>query len=262
MSDSILLERQDQIATIILNRPERRNAINTAMWTRLIELARELDADDSVRVIILRGAGNTAFSAGADISEFETSRNNSTNAKKYAEKFDGALDAVASIGKPTLSMIRGFCVGGGLELASCTDIRIAADDSKFGVPIAHLGLLVGYHEMRRLVALVGPGVVMDLLLTARIVGTTDALRVGLVTQVVPAAELESTTYALAKKMCGLAPLAARWHKQILQTVLTNPGLQNLTPEQQALPYVCYDTQDFAEGRQAFIEKRTPNFQGK
>jgi enoyl-CoA hydratase len=261
MSDFILTERQGQIATVILNRPENRNAINAQMWQELMQLAATLDADDTIRVIVFRGAGDNAFSAGADIREFETVRNNSTNARKYAESFDGAQDAVAAIGKPTISLIRGFCVGGGLELASATDIRICSEDSRFGVPIAQLGILVGYHEMRRLVNLVGPGVAMDILLSARLIGAADALRVGLVSQVVPGAEVEKAVYELAQRMCGLAPLSARWHKQILQTVLTNPSLNGLTAEQEALPFGCFDTQDFNEGRRAFVAKRAPQFQG-
>jgi len=261
VTDPILLERQGQIATVILNRPEHRNAINSQMWAQLIDLAHTLDADESVRVVVFRGAGDNAFSAGADIHEFDTARNNSTNAREYARKFDGALDAVAAIGKPTISLIRGFCVGGGLELATATDLRISSDDARFGVPIGQLGILVGYREMRRLVQLVGPGVAMDLLLTARLVGAADALRVGLITEMVSAAEVESVVYERAKRICNLAPLSARWHKQILQTVLTNPALTDLTPEQEALPYACFDTQDFSEGRQAFIAKRAPQFRG-
>lgn len=262
MSDSILLERQGQIATIILNRPQQHNAIQFQMWTMLREMAPALDADPDVRVVVLRGAGEKAFSTGADIREFETRRNNSTQAREYAENFEGAMDAVAAIGKPTLSMIRGFCVGGGLELATATDLRIAGDDARFGVPIAQLGILVGYKEMRRLVALAGAGPAMDLLLSARLIGAAEALRTGLVTEVVPASQVEAHTYALANKMCSLAPLSARWHKQILQTVLNNPGLENLTPEEEALPFACFDTQDFAEGRSAFVAKRAPQFQGR
>ena len=262
MTDPILLAYDGPIATVTLNRPGQRNAINLAMWARLTEIALTLDADPQVRVIVLRGAGDNAFSAGADISEFETQRSNPTQAAAYARVFDGALDAVAAIGKPTLSLIRGFCVGGGLELASATDLRLAAADSRFGVPIAQLGLLVGYKEMRRLVALVGPGAAMNLLLTARLIDSAEALRLGLVTEVISPAEVERATYDLARRLCGLAPLAARWHKQILQTVLTNPSLSGLSPEAEALPYVCFGTADFAEGRRAFLEKRPPQFEGR
>lgn len=262
MSEPILIERTGQIATVILNRPHQRNAITLAMWLQLKEIAHELDADADVRVVIFRGAGEEAFSAGADIAEFESVRSNSARAREYAEAMDSSTDAIAAIGKPTLSLIRGFCVGGGLELTTATDLRIAGDDSRFGVPIARLGILVGYKEMRRLVTLVGPGPTMDLLLTARLIDSATALRLGLVSEVVPNAEVEDRTYRLAQKMCELAPLSARWHKQILQTVLTNPALSHLSPSEEALPFACFDTTDFQEGRRAFLEKRSPQFEGK
>jgi enoyl-CoA hydratase/carnithine racemase len=261
MTETILLERGDGVATVTLNRPRQRNAINLAMWTRLTEIAHELDADPQVRVVIIRGAGESAFSAGADIAEFETVRGTARQAAQYAAMFDGALDAIAAIGKPTLSLIRGFCVGGGLELASATDLRLAADDARFGVPIAQLGILVGYKEMQRLVALVGPAPALDLLLTARLISAADALRLGLVTEVLPPDQVEQAGYTLARRLCGLAPLSARWHKQILRTVLAKPDLSGLTDEERALPYACFDTEDFQEGRRAFLEKRPPNFKG-
>ena len=261
MNESILVERDGPIATIIFNRPAQRNAITYEMWGQLGRLAPELDADPAVRAVIFRGAGEAAFSAGADIGEFEARRSNSTLARDYAARFDGALDAVAAIGKPTISLIRGFCVGGGLELATATDLRLAADDARFGVPIAQLGILVGYKEMRRLVALVGPGAAMDMLLTARMLDAQQALRLGLVSELATAQAVDGRAYELAARVAGLAPLSTRWHKQILQTVLANPGLAGLSPEAEALPFACFDTDDFQEGRRAFLEKRRPNFEG-
>ncbi len=261
MSEPILLERDGPIATVMLNRPQQRNAINRAMWIRLQELAYELDADPEVRVVIFRGAGDKAFSAGADISEFETYRSNSSQARAYGVVMDSATDAIEALGKPTISLIRGFCVGGGLELATGTDLRIATEDARFGVPIAQLNVLVGYKEMRRLVRLVGPAPTMNLLLTARLIDSAEALRIGLISEIIPAAEIESRVYDLARRMATLAPLAARWHKQILQTVLANPSLSKLSPAEEALPFASFDTADFQEGRRAFLEKRPPRFVG-
>ncbi|HEY7676988.1 MAG TPA: enoyl-CoA hydratase-related protein [Candidatus Methylomirabilis sp.] len=257
----VLVDRKGAVATVVFNRPAQRNAFNFAMYHEIHRLAGDLEADRSVRVVVFRGAGTEAFAAGADIAEFETHRSTSAQARRYAAAFEGAMDAVEALGKPTIAMIAGACVGGGLEFATCMDLRIAADNSRFGVPIAKLGLLVGYKEMRRLVRLVGPAVAMDLLHTARLADAAEAHRVGLVGRVVPLADLEGTVYGLAEEMAGLAPLVHRWHKQILQAVLRDPALERLTPEEEALPYACFDTADFHEGRRAFLAKRRPTFRG-
>ncbi len=258
----ILVQRKGAVTTVVINRPAQRNAFNFAMYHEIHRLAVDLEADRSVRVVVFRGAGTEAFAAGADIGEFETHRSSSAQARRYATAFEGAMDAVEALGVPTIAMIAGACVGGGLEFATCMDLRIAAENSRFGVPIARLGLLVGYKEMRRLVRLVGPAVAMDLLHTARLVDAAEAHRVGLVGRVVPLADLEATAYGLAEEMAGLAPLTHRWHKQILQTVLQDPGLAQLTPEEEARPYACYDTADFQEGWRAFLAKRRPQFRGE
>ncbi len=259
---AILVERKGSVATVIFNRPDQRNAFTFAMYHEIHRLALDLEADRSVRVVVFRGAGSEAFAAGADIGEFETHRSSSAQARRYAAAFEAAMDAVEALGVPTIAMIAGACVGGGLEFATCMDLRIAADNSRFGVPIAKLGLLVGHKEMRRLVRLVGPAVALDLLHTARLVDAAEAHRLGLVGRVVPLADLEATVYALAEEMAGLAPLTHRWHKQILRTVLRDPALERLTPEEEALPYACYDTSDFHEGWRAFLAKRRPLFKGE
>jgi len=258
----LFLDRDGAVATITINRPAQRNAINYWMWQEMKGLAGEIEADEGIRVLIIRGAGEEAFSAGADISEFETRRNDSKQAHVYSEAFDGALDAIWDLGKPVIAMIQGFCVGGGLELACCADLRIAAEGSRFGIPTARLGVLVGYREMRRLLQLVGTGGVNEILLAARILGTEDALRLGLITQSVPASELEREVYRTAEDIAQMAPLIHRWHKRIIRTVLENPGLLNLSPEQEALPFASFDTEDFQEGRRAFLEKRAPVFKGR
>src|SRR5574341_1248204 len=201
---TVLLEQKGAVATVIFNRPAQRNAFTFAMYHEIYRVALDLEADRSVRVVVFRGAGNEAFAAGADIGEFDTHRSSSAQARRYAAAFEGAMDAVESLGKPTIAMIGGACVGGGLEFATCMDLRVAADNSRFGVPIAKLGLLVGYKEMRRLLRLVGPAVALDLLLTARLVDAAEAHRLGLVGRVVPLADLQATVYALAEEMAGLA----------------------------------------------------------
>jgi enoyl-CoA hydratase/carnithine racemase len=258
----LYLGRCGQIATITINRPAQRNAISYDMWLELRRLANQVDADPEIRVLVIRGAGGEAFSAGADIGEFDNRRNDSTQAKIYSDAFDGALDAIWELGKPVIAMIQGFCVGGGLELACCADLRMAAEGSRFGIPTARLGVLVGYREMRRLVHLVGVGVASDILLAARILDGEEALKAGLVSRVLEADALEDKVYSTAEDVAGMAPLIHRWHKQIMRTVLQNPSLKNLTPDQEAIPFACFDTEDFQEGRRAFLEKQPPVFRGR
>ena len=262
MADDILLDRTDGIATVTFNRPDQRNAIDYHGWLELRRIAIDLDRDDSVRVVVFTGAGDRAFSAGADIKDFESYRDNSEKAQVYAEAFDGAMDAIEAVSKPTVCLIKGFCVGGGCEMSMACDIRIAADNSRFGIPVARLSILVGYREMRRLINLVGPGNASYILLSARLLDSAEALRVGLVNQVVPLAEVDDCVYDLAREMVPLAPLSQARHKLIRQLVLENPALKGLTPEQQLLPFTNFDSEDFQEGRAAFVERRQPRFVGR
>ena len=262
MTSDILVSAQDGIATVTFNRPAQRNAVSYHGWLELRRIAVELQRDSDVKVVVFTGAGEAAFSAGADIKDFEAYRNNSTMAKVYSEAFDGAMDAIEGISKPTISLIRGFCVGGGCELSTATDIRIAADNSRFGIPVARLGILVGYKEMRRLVRLVGPGNASYILLSARLIDAREAHRIGLVTQVVPTDEVAEVAYGLAREMVPLAPLSQARHKKILQFVLENPDLGYLSEEEEHLPFANFDSEDFHEGRAAFVERRTPEFRGR
>jgi enoyl-CoA hydratase/carnithine racemase len=262
VTQDILLEKRDGIATITFNRPERRNAINFHGWQELRRIAGELATDNDVRVVVITGSGDKAFSAGADIKDFDEYRYDTATAKIYAEVFDGALDAVEAIPKPTISLIKGFCIGGGSELSMATDLRIAADNSSFGIPVAKLNVLIGYHEMRRLLQLVGPGHASYILMSGRLIDATEALRIGLVNQVLPLGDIDKHVYDLAREMVPLAPLSQSRHKEIMQTVLQNPGLDGLTTEQEQLPFANFDSADFQEGRRAFAERRTPKFEGR
>ena len=262
MTTDILFERRDGVSTVTFNRPERRNAITYEGWQLLSRIAQEVASDDGIRVVVFTGSGELAFSAGADIADFDRYRHDDASAKEYAAAFDGALDTVASIPKPTISLIRGFCIGGGCELSMATDMRIAASGSRFAIPVAKLNILIGYKEMRRLVRLVGPGHANYILMSGRQIDAEEALRIGLVDRVVPDDEIAEYVYGLAREMAPLAPLSQRRHKQIMQIVLDNPGLEDLSPEQDDLPFANFDSADFIEGRRAFLERRPPRFQGR
>lgn len=257
----ILLRQDESVATVTINRPAQRNAISFTMWTRLAELMRELDADRNVRCIVIAGAGGEAFSAGADISDFDEYRSDSTRGRTYNRAVDGLLETVAEIGTPVISMIRGFAAGGGCELAVATDLRIAAEGSRMGIPVARLGITIGHREMYGLVNLVGKGNAMYILLSGRLLDTDEALRIGLVNQVVPSDNLEEVTYKLASDIANLAPLSHAVNKKTMNQVLAKPSL-DLTPEEADLPLTQFDTRDYHEGFRAFLEKRRPQFIGE
>ena len=258
MSEPIKFEVKDQIARVTFNRPEQHNAISYDGWLKLIEIANKIEEDSSIRSAVFLGEGEKSFSAGADIKDFETHRKDSETAKIYSKAFDGALDAIEALSVPTISMIRGICVGGGCELSMATDIRIASNKSRFGIPVAKLGILVGYREMKRLVNLVGPGNASYILLSGRLIDSTEAFRMGLITQLVDDPALEDTVLNLANEITPLAPLSQKRHKIILQNVISNQSLDGLDQE---LPFTNFDSTDFQEGKDAFISRRPPNFKG-
>ncbi len=261
MSEDIYVEDADGIATIVLNRPEKRNAISYEGWLELRRLATELAADDSVRVVVLKGADEKSFSAGADIKDFDRFRTNSEQAKVYQAAFDAAVDAIETLPMPTICHIKGFCIGGGCELTLATDVRIAADNGRFAIPAARLGIVVGHHEIGRLVRLIGPGNSSYILLSGRTIDAAEAFRIGLVTKVVPLEESDSYVEELAREIADLAPLSHRVHKQILRQVVDNPSSAELTAQEATLPFVNFDSEDFQEGRRAFLERRKPRFSG-
>jgi enoyl-CoA hydratase/carnithine racemase len=262
MSDHVLLDRRPPITTVSMNRPDQRNAISYPMWGELSQVLNDLDSDPEVRAIVIAGAGEEAFSAGADIQDFEQYRSDSVKGRAYNEAVNGLLVTLQHLTTPTISMIRGFAVGGGCELAIATDLRIAAEGSRFGIPVARLGISVGHQEMQGLVNLVGKGNAMYILLSGRLLDAQEALRIGLVNQVLPADELEPYTYRLAEDIAALAPLSHAVNKRTLAQVLAKPSLTDLTPEEADLPLTQFDTLDYQEGYRAFLEKRRPSFQGR
>lgn len=247
------------IATVVINQPDRRNAMSLAMWERLGEVVRRLDADPGARVTILRGAGTIAFSAGADISEFETHRSTPEQALAYNRRVSRTAELLIHYRKPLLAMIYGFCVGGGLEMALACDLRIAADSAVFGIPAARLGISYGHEDIKRLVDLVGPANARYIFLTADPrIPAERALRMGLVDELVPVERLEARTLELAEQIAANAPSSLLWAKQGIEDVLRDPSLASLPNSDQEAAQL-FGTEDFKEGVAAFLEKRPPRF---
>lgn len=259
-SEHILVERDDKsIVTVTLNRPEKLNALTKTMWGALGDVFRALSADDSVRCIVMAGAGGKAFSPGNDISEFETDRSNSKQAAAYGALMARNIDAMRACPHPTVAAIRGICVGGGMEIAGLCDVRIAGTGSRFGVPISKLGLVMGYHEIGALRGLVGPGRALEILLEGRVFGAEEALRLGIVSRLVGDDDVMTESRATAERIAAGAPLVHRWHKKFLER-LNDPS--PLSEAEINEGYACYDTEDFQTGYKAFLEKKTPDFKGR
>ena len=247
------------IATVILNKPERLNALDKAMWLRLGAIMRELDADESIRAIVVRGAGDKAFAAGADIAEFANERATVERAREYGKAIHDTMDAVGACRHPTIAMIRGACVGGGLEIASLCDLRICGESSRFGIPVAKLGLVMAYGELKGLVDLVGRPVAMEILLEGRVFGALEAKEKGIVNRVMPDDRVEEEVYATAKRIAEGAPLVHRWHKKFARR-LADP--RPLAPAEYDESFAAFGTEDFRRGVRAFLEKTAPDFVGK
>ncbi len=214
-TQDVLVAREGGIVTITLNRPERRNAVRLTGWEALAAAVRAAGADETTRVIIVRGAGDAAFCAGADIGEFPTVRADRAGAARYHEAVAGAFAILGAVPQPTIAMIHGHCIGGGCELAVACDIRIADEDARFAIPAARLGVVLGVTELRALRDLIGTAAAKDLLLTGRTLSAAEALRVGLVGDVVPRAELAGATAALAERIAGYSPVALAAIKDLL-----------------------------------------------
>ena len=259
MAEPILVSRDGVIATVALNNPERLNALDRAMWERLGVAMRELSADDALRCIVLRGAGDKAFAAGADIAEFAKERASARQAKAYGNLIHETMQAVARCRHPTVAMIKGACVGGGLEIAAMCDLRVCGESSRFGIPVNKLGLTMAYGELMGLLALVGRAVALEILLEGRVFDAAEAYRKGLVNRAVPDGKVEEEAYATARRIAEGAPLVNRWHKQFIERLAVRA---QLTEKEWDEGFACFDTADYKEGVDAFLNKRKPEFKGK
>ena len=259
MSDPIAVSREGTIATVTLNRPEKLNALTKAMWQQLGEAIGALSADDTLRCVIVRGAGEKAFSPGNDIGEFAVARANKTQAIEYGRVMHAAARSLAECRHPLVAQIHGICVGGGLEIAALCDLRICGRSSRFGAPIKNLGLVMAYAEMAPLVRLAGPDVALEILLEGRIFDAAEAKEKRLVTRVVADGEVAAEAHATARRIAEGAPLVARWHKRFARR-LADP--RPISAAEQDECFDCFDTEDFRIGYAAFLAKRKPDFLGR
>ncbi len=260
-TDQLLAEVAGHVATVTFNNPAKLNALSRDMRAALPDLLKALNADGDVRVIVVTGAGGRAFASGADISEFGDQRT-SPEARAAYDRGQAALTgAWAEVDKPLIAMIRGYCLGGGLLTALQSDIRIASDDSQFGIPAARLGLGYGFDGVTALLNLVNPAAAAEILFSARRFPATDALRMGLVNRVVPADQLRDAVYGLADAIAGNAPLTVAAAKTAIRAAAQPPGQRDLA-RVQAQVEACFRSADYREGQRAFAEKRPPEFTGQ
>jgi enoyl-CoA hydratase/carnithine racemase len=257
----ILKSVTDGVGVITFNNPDKRNAMSLDMWDGLGQALIELRDDADVRVVILTGAGDKAFVSGADISQFEKTRHNAQASEEYSKRSDAQRTLLANYPKPTIACIRGFCLGGGMQLAMLADIRIASENSQFGIPAAKLGIAYGYDGLNHLVSLVGPSWARLLLYTGMRIDSAEALRIGLVDRVVGDAELWNATAEIARTISGNAPLAIKAAKITIAQTLKDESQRDMDAIK-AIGTACMDSEDFREGRQAFMEKRKPRFKGR
>jgi enoyl-CoA hydratase len=261
MTGQMLAEKAGPIGWMTFSNPAKRNAMSLEMWGAMAEILDDFDKDDAIRVVVMQGAGDRAFVSGADISQFELQRADAETAARYAAVSEGARRRLNTLEKPLIAMIRGYCMGGGLGIAMSADLRFAAEDARFGIPAANLGIAYSSDNLRRLVSLVGPAAAKDILFSARRLDAAEALRIGLVSRLAPPEALEDVVRDYAMTLAEKAPLSLRASKAIVNELMKPESLQDAAMMRDHVT-TCFDSADYTEGRRAFMEKRAPVFNGR
>jgi enoyl-CoA hydratase len=259
-SDKMLSRKEGGVGFVTFNNPERHNAVSLDMWEATKRILDDFAADNDIRAVVLTGAGGKAFISGADISKFASERATLEATRAYNVKSDAAYSSVAEFPKPTIAMIRGYCIGGGLGLATCCDLRICSDNSRFAVPAAKLGLGYGFTGLKRLVDIVGPAFAKEIFYTARQFDAQEAAVMGLVNRVVASADLENSVKGITDMICANAPLTIKAVKFTVGEILKDEGKRNVARSVEMVEQ-CFSSRDYTEGRTAFMEKRKPVFTG-
>ncbi len=260
MSNLILVKKISDFTTeVTLNRPDKLNALTKPMWKELGTTFKKLSKDKNLRCIIIRGAGGKSFSPGNDIGEFEKERSNSKLAKAYGVYLHGTLRAIQDCPIPTVALIEGICVGGGMEIAACCDLRICGQGSRFGVPIKRLGLTMAAKELEALLNVTTYSIAMEILLEGKIMNAQEAYEKNLVNRVVEDSKVEEETYKTAELICDGAPKVARWHKEFAKEIIKTGKVTSALNNK---GYKCYDTEDFQIGYKSFLSKTKPKFKNK
>lgn len=260
-TDKMLAEKAGGIGWMTFNNPERRNAVSLEMRAAAAKILTDFQEDPNVRVVVMKGAGDKSFVSGADVSQFDKTRNNAAQAEAYSDETMAMHNAIEALDKPLIAMIRGYCLGGGLGIALQADLRVASDDAQFGIPAGRLGLAYKEDALERVMQVVGPSYAAEILFTARRFSAEEALRIGLINRVVPGTELEKAVTDMAAQIADNAPLTVRSAKIVIRELLKESPARDKARIAEAAR-ACFDSADYKEGRAAFKEKRKPVFTGR
>ncbi len=257
----MLAATQDGIGYVTFNQPEKRNAMSMEMWIGLGEILAQFEADSSISVVVMSGAGDKAFVSGADISQFEKNRNNADAQKEYERATSVGRERFHHFQKPIIAKIRGYCIGGGLAIAMAADLRIASTDSQFGIPAARLSIAYSPEATRTLIDLVGPAHARMILYTAKRIDAKEAERIGLINHCVAIEDLDDAVMDIARSIAENAPLSVKASKLTINELLKDESKRNVAAMKEIME-ICFDSADYKEGRAAFMEKRRPKFVGR